>query len=136
MRKTWLIGILLVGITALGGVVYGHGMSGSGMMGMGYGGSWSGCHGGPMMATGYGSCCPMMQHTGGYYGTSRTAPLTRNDAETVIRDYLYRLGNPNLKQGKVKETDHEFEVEIVTKDNSLVEKLVIDKETGGMRQTY
>lgn len=131
MHKAWLIGILLVGITALGGVVYGHGM-----MGMGYGGSWSGCHMGTetSMARGWG--CPMMQHTGGYYGTYRTEQLTKNDAETVIRDYLYRLGNPNLKQGKIKETDHEFEVEIVTKDNSLVEKISIDKQTGWMRPIH
>jgi hypothetical protein len=54
----------------------------------------------------------------------------------MVRDYLYRLGNPNLKQGKVRETDHEFEVEIVTKDNSLVEKLLIEKQTGWMRLTY
>ncbi len=136
MHKSLLIGILLVGITALGGVVYGHGMSGSGMMDMGNRGSWSGCHMRPTTGMGGGSCCPMMQHTGSYYGTSRTEQLTKSDTENMIRDYLYRMGNPNLKQGKVRETDHEFEVEIVTKDNSLVQKILIDKETGWMRSSY
>lgn len=136
MSKTLLIGSLIVGVIALGGVVYGHGMSGSGMMGSGYGGSWYGHHMGSMMGTGHGWGCQNMQNTGGYYGMHRTESLARNDAETMIRDYLYRLGNPNLKQGKITETDQEFEVEIVTKDNSLVEKVLIDKENGWMRQTY
>jgi hypothetical protein len=134
MSKTWLIGILVVGVIALGGVVYGHGMSGYGMMGSGYAESWYGRNTGPMMGTGDGWGCPMGQYSGGYYGRHRSEILTKNDAETVIRDYLYRLGNPNLKQGKITETDHEFKVQIVTKDNSLVETLSIDKETGCMRQ--
>jgi hypothetical protein len=137
MHKALRIGILVVGIIAFGGMVYGHGMSGSGMLGMGHTGSWSGHNMGPRMSMGCcGSCGQMMQHTGGYYGTSRAEQLTKNDTENMVRDYLYRLGNPNLKQGKVRETDHEFEVEIVTKDNSLVEKLLIDKQTGWMRLTY
>lgn len=137
MHKALLIGILVVGITALGGMVYGHGMSGSGMMAMGYRASWPGYNMGPMTPTGCcGSCYQMMQQSGGYYGTSRTEELTKNDAENMVRDYLYRSGNPNLKQGKVTETDHEFEVELVTKDNSLVEKILIDKQTGWMTLTY
>lgn len=132
MLRALLIGTLVVCVIALGGVVYGHGMSGPGMMGSGYSGSWYGRHMGAM-DTGCGCCC---QNMSGYYGMHRTEPLTKNDAETMIRDYLHRLGNPNLKQGKITETDHEFEVEIVTKDNSLVEKVLIDKENGWMRETY
>jgi hypothetical protein len=135
MSKTLLIGTLIVGVIALGGVVYAHGMNGFGMIGSGYGRYGYGRNTGPMMGTGYGWGCPMGQYMGGYYGRYRSEILTKNDAETVIRDYLYRLDNPNLKQGKITETDHEFEVQIVTKDNSLVETLSIDKETGWMRQT-
>ena len=134
MNKRWLIGTILVGAIAFVGLVYGHGMSGAGMMGNK--GFRSGGHMGPMMGTEHGWGCPMMEHTAGYYGTYRTVELTKNDAQTIVRDYLYRLGNPNLKQGKLKETEHEFEVEIVTKDNSLVEKILIDKETGWMRPIY
>ena len=137
MSKTWLIGILVVGVIALGGVVYGHGMSGYGMMGSGYAESWYGRNTGPMMGTGDGWGCPMGQYRNGYYGMHRTGGLlTKSDVESVMRDYLYRLDNPNLKQGKITETDHEFEVQIVTKDNSLVERISIDKETGWMRQIH
>ena len=135
MNRRWLIGITLVSVIAFVGLVYGHGMGGGGMM-AGRGFSSGGGHMEPMMGTEHGCCCPMMQHTGGYYGEYRTEQLTKNDAQTIVQDYLYRLSNPNLKQGKIKETDHEFEVEIVTKDNSLVEKLLIDKQTGWTRSTY
>lgn len=147
MNRVWLIGLILVGITALGGVVYSHGMGGSGMMGNR--GSWSGGHMGPMMGNmgpmmgssnymNQGWHCPMMQNMGyqSYYGPDRVEDLTKSDAKNIAGDYLMRLGNPNLKQGKIKETEHEFEVDIVTKDNSLVEKILIDIETGRMRLTY
>jgi hypothetical protein len=136
MRKTLLIGSLIVGIAALGGIVYGHGFSGSGMMGVGYSRSWYNRNSGTTMGTGYGWGCPMSQYRSGYYGMHHTGILSKDDAENVIRDNLYRLGNPNLKQGKRTETEHEFEIQIVTEDNSLVEKVIIDKETGWIRQTY
>ena len=40
--------------------------------------------------------------------------------------------NPNLKLGKITEQDEVFEVEIVTKDGSQVDKLLVDKSTGWM----
>ena len=140
MNRVWLIGLILVGITALGGVLYSHGMGGYGMMGnRGFG---SGGHMGPMMRgsnyMGQGWHCPMMQNMGyqPYSGPDRVENLTKDEAKNIARDYLMRLGNPNLKRGKIKETEHEFEVEIVTKDNSLVQKILIDKETGRMRPSY
>ncbi len=134
MSKSWIVGIAIVGVVGLGALAYSHGMGGYGMMGNQ--GFMSGGYGymGSMM-TGYGHC-PMMQHTGGYYGTYTNQEITKDVAENIVRDYLNSVGNPNLKQGKTKETEHDFEIEIVTKDNSLVEKLLIDKHTGSVQPTY
>lgn len=133
MNRRWLIGTILVGVIVSFGLVYGHGMSGGGMMGNR--GFSSGGYMGPMMGN-MQQGCPMAQQMGGYYGAYRTEELSKDDAQNIVQDYLYRLSNPNLKQGKIKETDHEFEAEIVTKDNSLVEKILIDKQTGWTRPTY
>lgn len=39
------------------------------------------------------------------------------------------MRNPNLKLGKVKDTGNAFEAEILTKNNSLVDKVLVDKST-------
>ena len=46
------------------------------------------------------------------------------------------MNNPNLKLGKIEEKDNGFEVDIVTKNNSLVDKILVDKNTGWMRSAY
>jgi hypothetical protein len=103
-----------------------------GMMGM-YGRG----DGMPMMWTGtHGSWgCPMMQQYGSNWQDVKT-PLTKERATNIVQNYLKSTGNPNLKLGEVKETDAHFEVEIVTKDNSLVDKILVDKSTGWMRSAY
>jgi len=40
--------------------------------------------------------------------------------------------NPNLKLGKITEREDVFEAQIVTNDNFLVDKLLIDKSMGWM----
>jgi len=132
MNKSWTIGIAVASMIGLVGLVYSHGMGGYGMMGS----RGSRSYMGPMMGMGYEGHCPMMQHTGGYYGAYTNQEITKEVVQNITRDYLNSVGNPNLKQGKIKETEHEFEVEIVTKDNSLVEKLFVDKHTGSVRSTY
>ena len=49
---------------------------------------------------------------------------------------LFRSGNPNLKIGEVLEEDNAYVASIVTKDGSLVEKLIIDKSSGWMRRAF
>jgi hypothetical protein len=39
------------------------------------------------------------------------------------------MRNPNLKLGKVKDAGNAFEAEILTKNNSLVDKVLVDKST-------
>ena len=105
------------------------GMQMMGMMGHGQHGNWNT----PMMGPGG---CPMAGNWAyrGSYGT--TIPITEEQATTIVQNYILSTGNPNLKVGKVKETEADFEVEIVTKDDSLVDTILVDKRTGWTRSIY
>ena len=102
---------------------YGH-RHGHGMRGGGYGP-------GPMM-DGYGQ----RYHGGpGNYGGRVTVTLSTDN----VKDYFERLiateGNPRLKVGDVKEKDADTIVaEIVTKDNSLVQRFAVNRHSGFYRQ--
>ncbi len=61
-------------------------------------------------------------------------PLSEQEARRLIENYA--AGNPNLKVGDITESDDLFVGNIVTRDGSLVEKLVINKQTGWMRVKY
>ena len=94
-----------------------HGYGGYGMMGPGQG------------AEGYYPC--------GFWGTDEPGTgkkLTKDSVKDFLHDRIEY--NPNLKIGKITEKDKYFIAEIVTKDNSIVEKLQIDKETGSIRPVY
>ena len=96
---------------------------GPGMMGPGYG-----YHMGPgMMGPGYGYG-PQYQQP--------QKPMTKKDAEMLVQDFLKSTGNPNLKLGNIKDEGSAYEVEIVTKGNSLVDRILVDKRTGWMRSFY
>ena len=108
---------------------YGHHMGrwkGYGMMGRGYG-----------MGPGYGRAqgslggASEQGETGPTSGRLET-PLKEDGARTTVENYLQSTRNPNLKLGKITEQGDAFEAEIVTKDGSLVDKLLIDKSTGWM----
>ena len=114
---------------------YGPGMMGGygpGMMG-GYGPGMMGGYGHGMMG-GYGPG-PMMGGYGpGYYGGQANLNLTTD----YVKNYLERMiairGNTHLKVGDVKEKDADMIVaDIVTKDNSLVQRFVVDRHTGFYR---
>ena len=51
-------------------------------------------------------------------------------AAEIVAGRLEDTGNPNLKVGKVTEAGRDFEVEIVTKDGSLANKVFVEKATG------
>jgi len=97
-----------------GGMMGGQGMMGPGMMG-----------GQGMMGPGYGQQYQQPQK-----------PLEEKDARTILENYINNMRNPNLKLGKIKDAGTAFEAEIVTKDNSLVDKVMVDKATGWMRSAY
>jgi hypothetical protein len=99
---------------------------GPGMMGPGYG-----------MGSGFGRGTGSMGRAPAQGGTGTGAarletPIKEEGARTVVENYLQATRNPNLKLGKITEQGDAFEAEIVTKDGSLVDKLLIDKSTGWM----
>jgi hypothetical protein len=133
----------------MGGYGYGMGpgMMGPGMMGRGYGmgpgmmgGYGYGMGPGMMGGYGYGMGSGMMGPGYGYgYGPQyqqRQKPLEEKDAEAILENYLKSTRNPNLKLGKVEDKGNAFEAEILTKQNSLVDKILVDKNTGWLRSVY
>ena len=62
--------------------------------------------------------------------------LSQSDARSIVRDYLKSTRNPNIKLGKITDSGDAFQAEILTKDGSLVDKLLVDKESGAMRPAY
>jgi rubrerythrin len=112
---------------------------GPGMMGgrgQGYG------MGGGMMGgrdDGYGMGSGMMGGRGYGYGQSYAEPgkpMEMKGAKAMMDDYLKSTRNPNLKLGKIKDKGTDFEAEILTKNNALVDKVLINKQTGRMSSAY
>jgi hypothetical protein len=100
----------------MGPGMMGQGMMGPGMMGQGMGPG--------MMGPGYGMMAPgMMQPL--------AQDLSTTDVQHMLEHQLTWQQNPNLKIGKVEETDKDtINAEITTQDGSLVQKLVVDRHTG------
>jgi glycine cleavage system aminomethyltransferase T len=75
----------------------------------------------------------------GYCGSTATqakVDLTEKDAQEIIA-YRFTRNNPNLKIGKVKGTEDGFEVQIVTrKGEALVDRLLVEKDTGRIYRVY
>jgi len=126
------------------GESYGYGM-GPGMMG-GYGrgyGYGRGSGRGYGRGYGYGMGPGMMGDYG--YGTGRgynrqapstVKPMDSKEAEAMMKDYLKSSRNPNLRLGKIKDAGSDFEAEIRTRNNTLVDRVLIDKNTGYIRSAY
>ncbi len=124
---------------------------GPGMMGSsGYGGGRSYRMGPGMMGPGYemgrGMMGPGLRGRG--MGPARREPdywqqplqerrqLEEKDARSIVENYIRSTRNPNLELGKIKDAGNVFEAEIVTKDKSIVDKVLVDKNTGWMRSAY
>ncbi len=111
-------------------------------MGPGQGGGWY-CPwmggGGPGMQRGQGGWyCPWMG-PGGMMGPQAPVakpgqPLSADQAKALVEQHI--SGNPNLKAGKVTPKEGFYEVDIVTKDGSLVDKIQVNKQTGWFRSVY
>jgi hypothetical protein len=62
------------------------------------------------------------------------ANLTADKAKNYFERWLAWQGNPRLKVGDVKERDADsIVVDIVTKDNSLVQRFVVNRRNGWIR---
>jgi rubrerythrin len=123
-------------------VMFNHALWMGGRMGPGmmYGGGY-GMGPGMMGGRGYGyGMGPGMMGGRGYgYGQPYTEPgkpLEMKDAKAMMEDYLKSTRNPNLKLGKIKDKGDAFEAEVLTKNSALVDKILIDKQTGRMSSTY
>jgi hypothetical protein len=66
----------------------------------------------------------------------KRSPLEKEEAKDMIHSQLRWSRNPNLKVGEIKDEGDFFEADVVTKDNSLVDKLRIDKDSGFIRSVY
>jgi hypothetical protein len=77
----------------------------------------------------------MMQGGMGALFGSRVTPIMNLSAEDV-RGYLTaqldRLNNRRLKIGEIKADDGAITADIVTVDNSLVQRLKVDRHTGAI----
>jgi len=84
-----------------------------------------------MMGPGYG---PNQQYP--YAQQQPQKPIDKDQAKSIVENYLKSTGNPNLKLGDIKDEGQNFEADVVTKDNSLADKILIDKNSGWMRPAY
>ena len=112
---------------------YGPGMMGGygpGMMGGGYGPGMMGGGYGPGMM-GYG--CPGYDRSG--VQGNQNFNLTTDDVKTRMERWLALRDNPRLKLGDVKEKDaNSITADVVTKDNSLVDRFIVDRHTEFVRR--
>jgi hypothetical protein len=124
MRKVVIALAVVLGV-GLVGYALAH-YSGPGYGGWDYmGPGW----GGHMMGSGYGGYC-----WGGPGSYGETKAITQKDADAIARNYIN--ANPNLKVRKIEDKETHFEAEILTKEDSLVARLGIDKNTGWIRPLH
>jgi hypothetical protein len=61
--------------------------------------------------------------------------LSVDDVKSRVERWLAFRGNARLKVGEVKEKDADtITADVVTKDNSLVQRFIVDRHTGAFRQ--
>ena len=63
-------------------------------------------------------------------------PLDKDQASQEVENYLRSTGNPNLKLGEIREKGEDFEADILAKDDSLLDKFLINKHTREIRSEY
>jgi hypothetical protein len=104
-------------------------------MGPGQGGycPWMGGGSGTQRGQG-GWYCPWMGNQTGPAVAKPGQPLSADQAKALVEQNI--SGNPNLKAGKVAEKNGAYEVDIVTKDGSPVNKIQVNKQTGWFRSVY
>jgi hypothetical protein len=114
-----------MGSGMMGGGMMGNGITGGGQMGRGMGSGM----GNPGYGNQYGP------EFGPQYQQPQK-PLEKKDARAILENYLNSKRNPNLKLGKIEDKGNAFEAEILTKNDSLVDRILVDKNNGGMRSAY
>jgi hypothetical protein len=59
--------------------------------------------------------------------------LTEDQAKTMFENYIKSTGNPDLRLGRIEDIGVSFKGEILNKDNSVVDEILLNKKTGTMR---
>ena len=113
---------------------YGSGMMGGGYSGMGSGGQNMGPGSGQGTGPGMNFPGDLRQYTP--HTQQPQKPLDKNDARGLAEKYLKSTRNPNLHLGKIEDKGNAFEANVLTKNNSLADKILIDKNTGSLRSAY
>jgi hypothetical protein len=134
MRKLWFITLVMVlalGMAPAGVLAQPAGPAGQGgwycpyMGGPGPGG-WQGRGG---------WYCPWMRGApAGPPVAQPGKPLSKDQAKALVEQYVHT--NPNLKVGQVTDKNGIYEVNVVTKDGSLVDKIQVNRQTGWFRSAY
>jgi hypothetical protein len=63
-------------------------------------------------------------------------PLDKEEAQQELQNYLESIGNPNLKLGEVRDKGSSFEADVMAQNDMIVDKFLVDKNTGCMRSEY
>ena len=63
-------------------------------------------------------------------------PLGKEEAKQEVESYLKSTGNPDLKLGKITDKGSSFEAELLAKNDSLLDKFLVNKSTGCMRSEF
>jgi len=63
-------------------------------------------------------------------------PIDKKDAHALVQNYLDSTNNPNLKVGPEIDKGTGYEFDVVTKDNSLVDRLLVSKDTAEIHSAY
>jgi len=118
--------VLVVTLAAIALVVA---IFGYGFLMMAYPGGWWGTMG-PAMMGGYG---PRVWGSGWSAGQT-SLNLSADDVKTYFERSIAWQGNSRLKVGEVKQKDADAIVaDIVTKDNSLVQRFIVNRHNGHFR---
>jgi hypothetical protein len=64
------------------------------------------------------------------------SPIDIKDAHALVQNYLDSTNNPNLKVGSETDKATGYEFDIVTKDNSLVDRFMVSKDTAEIHSAY
>ncbi len=127
--------LVIVGLMAVMAVTLIIGTISAQPMGQGQAGYCPWMGGGPGMQRGQGGWyCPWMGQQTGPPVAKPGQPLSADQAKAMVQQHIG--GNPNLKVGKVTEKNGAYEVDVVTKDGSLVDKIQVNKQTGWFRSSY
>jgi len=63
-------------------------------------------------------------------------PIAKKDAQVLVQNYVDSTNNPNLRLGQETDKGSGYEFDIVTKDHSIVDCLLVSKDTAEIHSAY